>query len=130
MPTFERLPAIVKDALCYHGFWYVATPYAKYAKGHHQAFVDAAKVAAALFDAGVPVFSPIAHSHPLAEHGKIDNVDHRKWLDLDLHFMESAVGIVVVGMDGWDESKGVKEEIEYFDLNMAPILYLSTEGIL
>ena len=45
-------------------FWYLASPYSKYPEGTQAAFEMACWQAGLLIRAGVPVFSPIAHSHP------------------------------------------------------------------
>src|SRR5690606_11944337 len=104
--------------------WYLATPYAKYAAGHEQAFRDASRVAAALIGAGVPIFCPIAHSHPLSVYGTLPKNDHALWLGIDEHFMKAAAGLIVARMPGWSDSYGVNVEIEHFRKSGKAILYL------
>ena len=66
--------------------------------------------------AGVPVFSPIAHSHPVAHYLPRENrIDHDFWMRVDGPMMEAASGLIVVLVEGWSESKGVAEEIKRFD---------------
>lgn len=115
-----------RAALYGRGFWYVATPYSKYPAGLEQAFIDASTVTARLVEAGVPAYSPIAHTHPIAVHGKMDKLDHSIWLPLDEHMMKAARGIIVAKMAGWGESYGVGVEIEYFEKVGKPVLYLDT----
>src|SRR5436309_1862842 len=59
--------------------YYLATPYSKYPRGLTAAFEDAANLAARLLQVGFRVYSPIAHTHPLAVYGKIDPLDHAIW---------------------------------------------------
>ena len=106
------------------GFLYLATPYSKYRGGLDAAFIQAAKAAAVLTKAGIGVFSPIAHTHPIAVHGAIDPLDHAIWLPADAPLMAAAVGMVVVKMDGWQESYGIKKEIEAFEAMGKPIEYM------
>ena len=103
-------------------FYYLATPYSKYPGGIERAFVDACRNAAVLVRAGVPVFSPIAHTHPVAMHGEIDPMDLSVWLEADRTFMDASKGIIVCMMKGWEVSEGIKHEIEYFRKSGKPII--------
>lgn len=94
------------------GYWYLASPYSKYPNGTEAAFHDVCAVAARLLKNGVHVYSPIAHSHPIAQHG-MDEKDHETWLALDKHFVDASIGVMVVMLAGWEESYGVQKEIEW-----------------
>lgn len=104
--------------------FYLATPYTKYADGIYAAFEDAARLAARLLRAGHVVYSPIAHTHPIATLGGIDPLDHTIWLDFDSRMMRAADAILVAQMDGWRESYGVNHEIEFFKSAGKPVFYL------
>jgi hypothetical protein len=96
-----------------NGFWYLATPYAKYPDGPIAAFEEAAKQAGILARAGICIFCPITHSHPIHLH--VNPIDaHRFWLDFDRPFMAAAKGLIVCQLTGWHESRGIREEIDYF----------------
>jgi len=106
------------------GFWYVGTPYSRWPEGLEAAFQEAARVAAWLASRGVNVFCPITHSHPLAVYGKLDAKDHEFWLGLDYPLMAASMGMVAVKMDGWEDSLGMRDEIEYFEAADKPIYYM------
>lgn len=94
---------------------YLATPYSKYKGGNLEAaFEDASQLAALLLAAGVRVYSPIAHTHPLAVYGGLDPLDHSIWLPFDEAMMEAADCLIVAHMDGWDQSYGIAHEVEFF----------------
>ena len=105
-------------------FWYLASPYSKYPEGTQAAFEMACGQAGLLIRAGVPVFSPIAHSHPISEHGGINPLDHDIWLPADKPFMDAARGCIVVMADGWQESYGVKFEIDTFYHAGKPFVFM------
>lgn len=105
-------------------FPYLATPYTDYPDGHEAAFREAARVAAWLATKGMTVYSPIAHSHPLAESGLLPKTDHDLWMRLDAPFMEAASSLIVVRMTGWDKSRGVTFEIAAFKRAGKPIFYM------
>lgn len=103
---------------------YLATPYSKYFLGIEAAFVHAAEIAARLLKAGVRVYSPIAHTHPLAVYGHLDPLDHSIWIPFDEAMMNAADALIVARMRGWDESYGVKHEIEFFAQAHKPIIHI------
>ena len=112
------------------GFVYLATPYSKYPAGKEQAFIDACVIAGKLIESGVGVFSPIAHSHPIGMHSRIDLDSYAIWLPADQFLMDKADAIVVALMLGWSESRGVAYEIVEFEKADKPIFYLDpTIGI-
>lgn len=104
---------------------YVGTPYSKWADGLDAAFVEASKLTARLMQHGLKVYSPIAHTHPLAVHGNIDPLDHSIWLPFDGAMMDKADAMIVAMMDGWFESKGVRHEIDVFNEAGKPVFFLN-----
>lgn len=110
-------------------YWYMATPYSKYPDGLDQAFELAARAAGELILRGVKVFSPISHTHPIAEFCELDPLDHELWLSADHPFMSHAYGLIVITLTGWDESKGVLLEIEAFRKAGKPVVEVSPEAL-
>ena len=105
-------------------FWYLATPYTAYADGTLEEAFDLACVAAAeLIEQGLPVFSPIAHSHPIALLGDLDPTSHALWLVQDEYFIQVAEGIIVLKAAGWQNSKGIFHEIQRFAELKKPLFY-------
>ncbi len=105
-------------------YWYVATPYSGHPKGLNVAFKEACAATASLLRHGIRVYSPIAHTHPIALEGALDPFDHDIWLPADGPLMQAAVGIIVVRMAGWDKSIGIAHEISQFKKAGKPVLYL------
>lgn len=103
------------------GYWYVASPYSKYPGGVEEAFKAACECTGRLLARGIPVFSPIAHSHPIAQHAAIDPMSHEIWLEADRPMMEAAHGALVLRLPGWEFSYGVKHEIDFFRDAQRPI---------
>lgn len=104
-------PEIKSANLCY-----LATPYSKFPGGITAAFEAACAIAGELLKQGVKVYSPIAHTHPIATYAEIDPLDHNIWLPFDEAMMVAADVIVVARLPGWEESRGVAHEIEFFYL--------------
>lgn len=106
-------------------YWYLASPYSKYAEGLEAAFVEASKIAARLIVNGTKVYCPIAHTHPIAVLGGLDALDHTLWMPVDEPFMEHAVGLLIAeDMEGWEDSYGIQQEILTFTRANKPIKYV------
>ena len=106
------------------GFWYLATPYSKHPGGTDNAFVDACRVAGQLVAAGVKVYCPIAHTHPIAQYGNIDRFSHEIWMPVDRPFMGAAGGLIVCCMPGWETSFGILSELDVFRAAGKPIVHI------
>jgi hypothetical protein len=107
------------------GYWYLASPYSKYPDGLENAFRDVCKSTAYLIGEGVKVYSPIAHTHPIAIHGGMDPLDHGIWLPADEPLMRAAHGLIICMMETWRESYGIGVEIENFKDRGRPIIYMA-----
>lgn len=105
--------------------YYLASPYSKYPAGHEQAFIDICKQGAFLAMNGIYTMGAIAHTHPIAMHGEIDNQDHDFWLKWDFALIDKLDGMIVCMMEGWDKSVGVLREIEYCQKTGKPIFYMT-----
>ena len=107
---------------------YLASPYT----AHHwmteqDRYLLACEAAAALMQQGHTVFSPIAHSHGIALF--LPKHDHAFWMSQDLPFLDFTDKIVVLTLPGWEESKGIKRELEYARDKGIPIEYKSMDEI-
>lgn len=91
------------------------------------AFKIANKIAAKLMSEGHVVFSPISHSHNIADHlpDKL-RTDSKWWMSQDLPLIDwcDELHVVCIGEFGSEliaESKGVCEEIEYANQKRKPV---------
>jgi hypothetical protein len=108
---------------------YLASPYTKYKPGIWQAYMEAARIAGVLTGLGVQVYSPIAHSHPLALYGNLDPLDGKLWQRVDAPFLALCDECLVAKMDGWQESSGVTHEIAEFKKAGKPVRYLDPKTL-
>ncbi|GAC1583199.1 MAG: hypothetical protein NVS3B5_17710 [Sphingomicrobium sp.] len=108
-------------------FWYLATPYSKYPLGIEAAFEEACRQTALLVRAKVPVFSPIAHTHPIAAVGRMDPLDHTIWLPCDRPMMDAARGLIMCKMASWEQSYGMRVERETFEAAGKPVIWMEPD---
>jgi nucleoside 2-deoxyribosyltransferase len=91
---------------------YLASPYSHPDPNIMKLRVDFAAQAAAylLVTTNAVVYSPIVHSHYVAEY--LDNhLDHTFWLAQDRSHIATCDELVVYQLNGWDKSIGVSWEI-------------------
>ncbi len=105
------------------GYVYLATPYSKYPRGRHTAWVEAMRAAAVLIRHRVPVFCPIVQSHPVSCTCHIPPCAHDIWMTVDLPLLRAAEVLVVVRMDGWEDSTGIRHEIDEAERLGIPVVY-------
>jgi len=115
------------------GYIYLASPYSTddVVLRAKRAYL-VSKVGYKLTEAGMNVFCPVTMSHNVQlsadEHNRV--LTHEEWMRVDYSFLQYAEGLYVLMLDGWDVSRGVKEEIEYAVEHNIPITYLNDDGSL
>ena len=108
---------------------YLATPYSLYPMGYIVAYYDACRLAAELIKRGLNIFSPIAHSHAICDHGHMPHLDHDLWMKADRAFMDKCDAILVGRLPGWDHSVGVAKELAVFKTAGKPIYHLDPDSL-
>ena len=89
---------------------YIASPYSHPDPAVRETrFQAACRAAAELMRRGKIVFSPISHSHGITQYGLPK--DWQFWEACDRAHLERCDEVVVLMLDGWRESVGVKAEI-------------------
>jgi nucleoside 2-deoxyribosyltransferase len=107
---------------------YLASPYSHPDPAvRERRFRAACSAAALLLQAGHAVFSPIAHGHVLAEHGL--PTDWKFWQRYDREHLERCDEVIVLMLNGWEESAGVHGEIRQAHELGKRVCYL-TPGLL
>src|SRR6478609_3449581 len=105
------------------GLIYLATPYTKYVYGLDAGAQDASLVAGRLIRKGLNIYAPIPHTHAIAKAAGIDPIDYDFWMGVDKAFMDKSDALIVAHLAGWDQSRGVAAEIEYFT-DKKPVFHL------
>lgn len=107
------------------GLTYLASPYSHEKEAVRQERFHAACAAAAkIMHEGYPVFCPIAHSHPIEVHGMRQRPDHEFWMRQDIAILRKCERLVVLCIPGWDQSRGVNEEIHLAHRLGIPVEYM------
>ena len=117
-------------------FIYLASPYSAPKEMDEEAaeelretrFYRACRKAAELMEYGHQVFCPIAHSHPIEFYGMNEIHSGEFWLKQDFAILKHVDAMYVYQMKGWEQSKGIRAEIEFALAHNIPVFFLETSG--
>ena len=77
----------------------------------------------ALYKMGYTLIEPIASSHYKAEQfGSVPSYEY--WQKRDRRLIDVCAGIIVLNMNGWEDSVGVTDEVKYAKLQGKPVYLL------
>ena len=106
---------------------YIAGPYTHEKPEIRQArFEQLSKIAGDVMRLGYWPYSPISHSHPIAEYSEIKG-DWDAWEKIDKAEIENCDAMVVVCLCGWSHSVGLKKEKIFADNRSIPVLLLEND---
>jgi len=92
---------------------YMPSPYSHQHKHIEKSRFELASYATAtLISRGIKVFSPIAYSHPLAIQYKL-GLDFEYWQKLNESWIDWADCLLVLMLEGWEQSRGILSEVNY-----------------
>lgn len=89
---------------------YLATPYSGTTEEQDQRFLEACRLAGFLITKGYTIFSPIAHSKPIADACGLSH-GHGFWSELNETWLRWASDLVVAKFPGWLESHRIRFEM-------------------
>lgn len=110
--------------------FYLASPYShkdKVVMDYRYLLVSAA--AAALYNKGFNLLEPIGSGHPISTKYDLPK-GYEYWMRRDRLMISRSDGVIVLTATGWEESKGVTDEIQYADSLGLPVYYLSPAEVL
>lgn len=110
---------------------YIATPYSHSDPSIRAAnFQRANKLAAWAMQNGYCVFSPVSHSHPVAEYLPPELLlDFDFWMSADLPILRKCDALFVYPPDAALTSRGVAREVEEAKACGIPIRYLTEDEL-
>ena len=107
---------------------YLASPYSHPDPAvMEERFRAVCRVSAKLMLGGTLLFSPIAHTHPIAVAGELPR-GWDFWHAYDKWFINNCDAVWVLMLDGWENSKGVSAEIAIAREIGKEVIYLKANG--
>ena len=112
----------------YRHLYYLASPYTHPdPKVMSERARIVTKAAVDLLKQGIYVFAPIAYNAPWERYELPGNWEF--WQHFDKAFVSRMDAVVVLKIDGWDESVGVTAEIEFAKSLGIPVKYITLSDI-
>lgn len=107
---------------------YLASPYSHNDPAvREQRYHHACRAVVHLLRNDCVVFSPVVHSHPLVQYGM--PFLWQDWERIDRAYLERCDEVVVLKLDGWVFSRGVKAEIKIAKELGKPVGYLALDAV-
>lgn len=108
---------------------YLASPYsAPDAATRQLNFELVEHCVACLTQRNVPAFSPILYLHTLSHKYNLPTYAGF-WERFNMQFLRKAGAIYVLKIDGWEESLGVRQEMEFAKAAYLPLHFVDENGI-
>jgi hypothetical protein len=102
---------------------YLGSPYTSLSKAVMQMRYEMArKVCAEMLNNGEITYSPIVHCHELARHHDLTR-DFAFWQHYNFAMLDLASELVVLRLEGWEDSTGLRGEIEHAKSLSLPISF-------
>jgi hypothetical protein len=73
----------------------------------------------------IEVYAPVVHNHPIACARDMSR-GWDFWKQFDLPMLARSRSMIVLQLDGWEGSAGLKAEIEFARVNKIPVFYIKT----
>lgn len=107
-------------------FYYISNPYNGTVEQRETRVQIAAQVCGLLLKKGLHAWSLIVHNHAMMKTFNQFTLEERRSLILDFDFslLKASSGMIVLKIDGWKESYGVRAEIGLCKKLSIPIFYL------
>lgn len=106
---------------------YIASPYSHGNPAVRALRYEQARLTAInLLREGLPAFSPIVYGREME---KAIGTDYVSWKLLNDAMLESAASMLVLMLDGWEDSAGVKYELEFAKKRGLPVSYIDPPEI-
>ena len=80
-----------------------------------------------LIRAGNVAISTVVCGHAMRLQGRVDKSDYGLWIGYDLKILRDCDALIVVKLDGWENSAGVKAEMNEARSLGIPIIYLDPD---
>lgn len=109
------------------GYYYISNPYNGTDEQREERARVAATVCGMLLRKGIHAWSPIVHNHAMMKAFNQFTLEERRSLILDFDFslLKASKGMIVLTIDGWEKSFGVRAEIDLCRELSIPVKYLN-----
>ena len=97
------------------GFFYLASPYQGTEEEQAYRLRMSLKVATAFLRQGICVFAPLVYDHENSKELNVSSLEQRReiFMPFLFNFLATSKGMIVLCLEGWEKSWGVRQELIY-----------------
>lgn len=108
------------------GYYYISNPYNGTEEQREHRAQTAARTCGLLLKRGIHAWSPIVHNHAMLKAFDEFTLEERRThiLEFDFSLLRASKGMIILEIEGWKISFGVKAEIDLCNKLTLPIKYL------
>jgi len=108
------------------GFYYLAGPHKGTPEEEQYRYETSLKITAEFLHQNISVFSPIVYGKHIADACTFPSLEERrmKLIGYLLELLRPSKGLILVTMEGWQESWGVNQELLFCKANNIPVYIL------
>ena len=111
--------------------YYLSNPYNGTDEQEEQRAHLAAKACVTLLKSGISLVSPVVHTHALGAHLSLSKDERRALLmPVDIELLHRCDGMIVLKLEGWQDSIGMRAEINFCQAKGIPVYYTTVEEVL
>jgi len=109
--------------------YYLAGPYTHESKAiMNEREIQHSKCAVALKNQGMAVYAPIPETTSLAKLGGMQETNWESWRDHDLNMLDRCDELLIMNINGWIQSKGVRGEVKFALQKGLPVHIIPEDG--
>lgn len=106
---------------------YLASPYSHNNPAVREMRYEMARIVTSnLIQEGHAVFSPIVYGKPME---KVIGTDYLSWKNLNDTILAVCSSMIVLTLDGWEDSKGIAYELKFAKGRKIPVTYMPTPEV-
>lgn len=110
-------------------FIYLASPYSHANPVvQEKRMYNVSVIAAQLLAGGATVISPVAHAGAFLGEACIRDQSHNFWMKHALNLLDVAESLYIACLPGWQESRGLSEEVRYATMRGIDIFLVTNEN--
>lgn len=112
-------------------YYYISNPYNGTDQQREERARIAARTCGLLLKRGIHAWSPIVHNHAMMKTFDEFTLEERRSLVLEFDFslLRASKGMIVLEIDGWNNSYGVAEELALCRRLSIPVRYLDPKEL-
>lgn len=112
-------------------YYFLASPYNGSVEERKYRYQKSQDIVAYFLRYNISIFAPILYNETIIKSFSSINFEHRRELlmPMNINFLHRSAGVLILKIEGWDKSWGMKQYIEVCNNNDMPLYELNPENL-